>query len=277
MPPDNKNQFQPTNNSNDSSESYQPNQAPGTTFTPGQDTNQQQQNQPSSFDVKPLQQLSQVAPTEQAQAVAQPSSDAPGSNNYDFIMNPEERPKPNPFANTKMPIKIAIIGGGFIVLLIVFNILRGFIAGPPVGEKFLSIAQEQQQILTIVESANKQNGISTANANSAITTSLGIATDQTNTLEYMAKNGKAKVKPKDLNLLLDAKITEQLETSAAAGTFNQTYHDVLKNQLNSYMNHLSVLYKQIDGKNGKTLLDNNYMSAKLLLQQLDTPGFDSTI
>lgn len=213
-----------------------------------------------------------VAPNQPAQAPQQPLNQFPAqnpqtANNYEFIVHPDEKPKPKPFEGTKLPVKIAVVGGGIVVLLIIFNILRGVIAGPSVGEKFLTIAQDQQQIITIAAEASKEPNISTINANSAITTQLGVTTAQADTVEYMARNGK-KTKDKDLSLLMNGKLLEQLETSSAAGTYNETYKTIMTQQLEAYMNNMSVLYQQIDGKNGRALLDANYKSAKLLLEQL---------
>lgn len=199
----------------------------------------------------------------------QPQYSQQSTPNYDFIINPEQKPKPKLFEGTKLPVKIAIVGGAIIVLLIVFSILRSIIAGPSVGDKFLSVAQDQQQIISIVTAANEQQGLTNVNTNSAITTQLGITTDQSDTLTYMAKNGK-KVDGKVLSATLNSNVTAQLEASAAAGTYNETYKTVMSQELNAYMNNMAQLYKQIDGKNGKALLDSNYKSAKLLLQQLES-------
>lgn len=233
MPPSNPEQESPQQ-----SQSFQPTVPPANTV-------------PSSF-------------TPSAQQVTPP----PVANNYDFIVNPSEKPKPKPFQNMGLPVKVAVMGGGIIILLIMFSIVRGVISGPSLGEKFLTIAQDQQQIITVATAASQQQGLSTVNANSAITTQLGITTDQAETVEYMAKNGK-KTKAKDLSLMLDGKLAAQLEASAQAGTYNETYKTVMSQQLNAYMNNMAQLYKQIDGKKGKALLDENYKSAKLLLQQLE--------
>ena len=221
-----------------------------------------QQPQPVQPVAPPSQMPGSVSSPEQQPAPT------PYANNYDFIVNPTEKPKKKPFQNTGLPVKIAILGGGIIVLLIVFNIFRGIISGPSIGEKFLTIAQDQQQIITVATAASQQQGLSTVNANSAITTQLGVSTDQADTIQYMANNGK-KAKTKDLSLMLDSKLTAQLEASAQAGTYNETYKTVMTQQLNAYMNNMAQLYKQIDGKKGKALLDSNYKSAKLLLQQIE--------
>lgn len=195
------------------------------------------------------------------QQFGQPASD------YEFIVHPDAHPKPKPMQNASKPVRIAVIAGGVLVLIVLLNVIRGVIAGPGPGEKFLSVAQDQQQIIVIATEANKQQALSTINANSSVTTQLSITADQMATTEYMAKNGKSP-KPKDLSLMLNGKIITQLEASAAAGTYNETYKTVMTQQLEAYMNNISTLYKQVDGKKGKALLDNNYKSAKLLLQQL---------
>ncbi len=229
---------------------------PNQQFTPNQD-----QNAAPNGVVSPT---NRPQPTSQQPSQLSPQQAMP---DYDFIVQSTEKPKPKPFQNTAKPVKIAILAGGILVLLIMFNIVRGAISGPSVGEKFLSVAQDQQQIIVIATTASKQQGLSTVNANSSVTTQLGVATDQSATIEYMGKNGK-EVKAKDLSLLLNSKVIAQLEASAAAGTYNETYKTVMSQELEAYMNHMSVLYKQTEGKNGRALLDSNYKSAKLLLQQL---------
>jgi len=191
----------------------------------------------------------------------------PAPQNYDFIVNPAQQPKQSRFQGTSMPIRVATILGGLIILFILFTIIKGFLSGPSTVDLFLGIAQDQQQILVIAEDAGKQQGLSTVNTNSMTTITPSISTDQAATLAYMSKNGK-KVNPKDISLKLNPSTIEQLTASAAAGTYNQTYADVMSQELNAYSNHLQQVYKQVNGKNGRELLTKNYESVQLLSQQL---------
>ena len=137
-------------------------------------------------------------------------------------------------------------------------------------DKFLELAQDQQQIIIVAKTADEQPTLSSVNRNSAITTLSSTTTDQSATIEYMAKNGK-KVKPKDLEKTVNPALTEQLTASVAAGTFDSTYKEVMATQLAAYSKNLKSVYEQTGGQNGRELLEKNYQNAQLLLQQLNTP------
>ena len=188
--------------------------------------------------------------------------------NYDFIVNPTPTPKRNPFAEASLAKRVAVIGGGLIVLFILFSIVKGIVSGPSEAEQYLSIVQNQQQLIAISSAASKESGLSTKSINSALTAQSSLATDQSATLTYMATNGK-KVKPKDLVAKNSASLNAQLAASVEAGTYDQTYQSVMTQQLQTYMQDMQKVYKQTNGKKGHALLDTNYRNANLLLKQLE--------
>lgn len=149
-------------------------------------------------------------------------------------------------------------------------VVRGLFGGNSNMDKFLELAQDQQQIIIVAKTADEQPTLSSVNRNSAITTLSSTTTDQSATIEYMAKNGK-KVKPKDLEKTVNPALTEHLTASVAAGTFDSTYKEVMATQLAAYSKHLKNVYEQTDGRNGRALLEQNYQNTQLLLQQLNTP------
>ena len=189
---------------------------------------------------------------------------------YEFIVNPAPPPKRNLLAEASLAKRILLILGVLLILIIFFNVLRGILGGKSDAEQFISVAQEQQQLIQIATNASDQQGLSTIATNSAVTTKAGISSDQVATLAYMKKNG-VKVKAKQLKATLSASIDEQLTASAEAGTYDQTYKSVMGQQLTAYARHLQTTYKHTSGKKGHQLLTDNYRSAQLLLQQLQTP------
>lgn len=189
---------------------------------------------------------------------------------YSFITDSTPQPKQSFSAGVSLPKKILIIVGGILFLLIIFMIVRSVFGGSSNMDKFLELAQDQQQIIVVAKTADEQPTLSAVNRNSAITTLSSTKSDQTATLSYMAKNGK-KVKPKDLSETVNPKLTEQLTASVAAGTFDSTYKDVMTTQLEAYSKNLKTVYDQTNGQNGRALLEQNYQNAQLLLQQLNTP------
>lgn len=194
----------------------------------------------------------------------------PQPQNYDFIVNPQtEPPKQKFMANTSLPKKIIFFGGALIILFIVFSVAKSVLSGPSDVDKFVSVAQDQQQLISIATTVSQKTGLSTKSINSALTSQLGLSSDQSATLAYMANNGK-KVKSKELNAGSSASINQQLTASVEAGTIDQTYQSVMLQELQSYLDNLQKVYKQTDGKKGHALLESNYKSGKLLVQQLQS-------
>jgi hypothetical protein len=186
---------------------------------------------------------------------------------FDFIVNPTPPPKRNLFTDASLPKRIAFIGGSLVILFVLFSIIKGVVSGPSDVDLYVSVAQEQQQIIHIASQASTQQGLSSSSLNSALTTAASITTDQSATLTYMQKNGK-KVNVKTLAKGVSASIDEQFTASAAAGTYDQTYKSVMEQQLQAYARHLQQVYKQTGGAKGHALLTSNYKSAQLLEKQL---------
>lgn len=193
---------------------------------------------------------------------------------YDFIMNPEQ-PKPGrglPGLNSSLPVRIGIFAGGLLVLLIIFTVVRNLLAGPSVMPYFVSVAQQQQELIHLasnVTNAGQTQNISTGNQNFAATAQLSLSTSQAELVKYITTNGQ-KLENKQLGLKIDPKLDERLQTAAAAGTYNQTFKEIMQSEMNDYINSLKSAFQKTSGKNGRALLNNDYEQAQLLMNQLNT-------
>ena len=195
----------------------------------------------------------------------------PQPQTYDFIVNPDKPPKtPLLTGGSSLAVRVAVVSGGLLVLLIAFIVLKGIIAGSPKLDSMLTVAQDQQELIHLTTNTGQQQNLSTANQNLAATAQLSLNSAQDQLVNYMTKNG-FKVKPKVLTQKVSTSIDTQLTNAATAGTYDQTFQDTIKSQLNTYTDDLKQAYGQISGKNGRALLSSDYNQAQLLLSQTNVP------
>lgn len=198
---------------------------------------------------------------------------APQAHEYAFIM---DTAKPStkrslPGGNS-LPIKIGYGAGGLILLIIVLAFGKSLFSGGNNFPQFITIAADQQELIKLTTTATTSSTtVSTSAKTQAFmyTTQLGITSAQTDTLNYLAKNGK-KVGPKQLATKLSATTDSQLIAAQTAGNYETVFHDVMKDKLTDYRSDIKATYATTKGPNGKKLLDKQYGEAGLLLKQLDT-------
>jgi hypothetical protein len=220
-----------------------------------------------------------IQPTQPYQpAPEQPSAQQPQQQPYDFIMNPEQpqAPKqklPGLSPNSSLLQRLLLLGGGLVVLIIIIAIARSLLSPGTDYTGYVSVAQQQQELLHILspEDDTTFQNLSANNQNFVATASLSLSSAQSQLIQYLGRNGQ-KVETKQLNLKLNAQTDQQLANAATAGTYDQTFSDVMKSELEQYVNTLVTTYKQATGKNGRALLNDQYCQAQLLRKQLDPAG-----
>lgn len=190
---------------------------------------------------------------------------------YSFITNPEPPPKISilsklPGGNSMMA-RIGLIAGGLLVLLIIFTIFRSVLGGGSNYTGFITIAQDQQELIHLATNASQQQDLSTSNKNLAATMQLSLASSQGNLINYLIGNHQ-KIKTKQLNLKVSKATDDQLTAAAAATTYNQTFQEIIQTKLTAYSKDLQQTYKQSKGKRGHALLSDNYRQARLFQVQL---------
>ncbi len=189
---------------------------------------------------------------------------------YDFIDEPIQQQSRGPLlpTNSSLPMRIAIFGGGLVVLMILFVVIKGFLGGGSSYTALLSVTQDQQAIIHLTDNAQKQSDLSESNENFSATANLSLASSRSDLVNYMAKNGK-KVNLKELNLKISKTTDTQLVAAASAATYNETYKGIMQKKLTSYMNDLKQAFVETSGPKGQALLNSQYEQAKLLLIQLE--------
>lgn len=220
-----------------------------------------------------------LPPDQPSQNPVQPNTSSPNPDfsqpqgqPYDFIMNPQKPPKKSFFGGSTSPlIRVAIILVSILLLLLLLIILKNALAGKPKLDSYVTVAQDQQELIHLATNASQQQDLSTNNHNLAATAQLSLASGQSQVLKYLSSN-RFKVSAKTLALKVSANTDQQLASAEAAGTYNQTFQSIMQSQLNSYANDMKLAYQQNSGKNGRALLNNQYNQAVLLLQQTNVPA-----
>lgn len=238
----------------------------------GQQQNQAPAPQPQPYQQPPVPQQPAVygQPVAYQPAQAQPTDPTGHQQTYDFIMNPQKPVRTVSFPGASSLLgRVAVVGGGLIVLLILFSVVKGFLQTSPNKADFVSVAQSQQAVLHLADNALQQQTLSTTNQNFAITTQAGLGSEQSELFTYL-KSVKIKVNDKEVALKISAATDQRLTTAAAASTYDSTFKEAAQAQLNEYMQALKTAYVHNTGPRGRALLNKDYDSAQLLLQQLDS-------
>jgi hypothetical protein len=216
-------------------------------------------------------------------ATVQPSVSAPApttnqnqssdpDQSYAFITNPQQPVKPSLLASlpggNSLIVRIGLVAGGLVVLVVIFGIFRSLLFSGPDLTSFVTIAQEQQELIHLATNVSEQEGgVSAGNQNLAATIQASLTSSQATTIKYLTTNHK-KINEKQLQLKVSAATDTQLTAAAAAGTYNQTFRDIMQSKLTIYGNTLATAYKQGFGPKGQALLTDSYRQQQLFQTQL---------
>lgn len=202
---------------------------------------------------------------------ATPQTAAPVEDRYAFIMDPSKPPRKrllNGGAGNSMAVRLLIVVAGVFVLLVIFVFILKALGGDKGTfnkAAMLSVAQDQAELVHL-STGGVQNSVSQDNKNFSITTQLSSSSQQAALLTYLQSHGY-KPGSKQLALKQSAATDSQLSAALTASTFDPTYREVMKSELETYQKDLSTAYNTADSK-AKALLSADYNGAGLLLEQL---------
>lgn len=185
-------------------------------------------------------------------------------NPYEFITSADSSKKPAGPPRS-MTQRIAIVAGGGVALLIIVIIFISLLSkGGENTAPFLKLAQTQQEIARVTDSAD---AISSQSVKNLVTNvNVAVTSDQTQLLTELAARG-TKYKAKQLDLGKNPQTDQQLATAKAAGTYDATMLSLLTDNLTTYKDELSQAYSATDSSKLKQQLNSDYKSADLLLTQ----------
>jgi hypothetical protein len=196
----------------------------------------------------------------------------PQQHDYEFIVNPGARPKRTPLSlpGGSLLKRVLVACGALFGLIVLIIIIKGLLGGGTDFTSFITVAQDQQELIHLSTNATQQQGLDTTSQNFAITAQLSLTSAQAQLLTYLKGNHQA-VSAKVLNAKVSASLDSQLTTAASNSTYDSTFQQIMQNQLASYQQALSGAYKTA-GPVGKKLLSSDYNDAQLLLKQINSPA-----
>ena len=225
-------------------------------------------SRPQSLEFKPTHEAQPTISEQPVPMDPQNPSTTPPPEPYDFILNPPPPPKKPllPGGSNKI-VKVGFILGGLLILFILLSFIKGIVTSNPSVATLTVVAQDQQAILQITKQAKEVTGLNETNKNFVATANPALTTSQSEIIAYLAKNGK-KINAKELVLKTDPQTTKELTSANEANNYNETFKAVMTRMLAAYSKDLEAAYPTVKGPKGKTLLNNSYTQAQLLLVQI---------
>lgn len=200
--------------------------------------------------------------------------------NYEFIMNSDKSQKkpaglPSlPGFSPKLSRVLAVVGG-FILLLIIYGIIKGIANGPSNYPALLSVLQDQVELSHIATNASVEPDISVSNQTFVATISLVVGNSTSNLSTYLKTNGhKTTLKEEDLKV--NTTVDQNIASAESTGDFNSVFSQEASDQLKTYISDLSNAYNVTKGPKGRALLTSDYKQAVLLKKVLDSNSAGTT-
>lgn len=189
----------------------------------------------------------------------------PTGQDYNFILNPTPPVRSSRGVNLPngMLGRIGLILGGLIVLVILIAIISSLLKSPTNNSYYLSVLQDQQELIHISTEAASASDITGSNQNFVSTAGLSISSSSTQLQAYLSARGY-KPSAKSLALKKSKAVDNELTNAENIGNFNSTFVSISKSQLNTYLGDLRLAYSKSSGKHIRSLLSSFYSQAKLL-------------
>lgn len=196
----------------------------------------------------------------------------PQNSEYDFILNAAEPKKqiPLPIGNPNSTFQRALLVGGAAILFIILALIVMSFLKSDGGRRdsLLRVSQLQQEIIRVTEK-NSANIASQNVKNVAVNTYVGIGSSQRQLNGTMALE-KITFKEKELLIADSSAADTKLEAAKAAGTFDATFLEIMKQYINMYKSALTTSYDKVSRKALKDSINTQYQTADLLAKQLET-------
>ncbi len=201
----------------------------------------------------------------------QPPQAPQPANDYSFIVNPDTpQPTGKSFGGASSPIARALIVlAGFVVLIILFSVVKGVLNSGSTAPLYLGLLQDQQSMIHITDLATKEPSITKGNKDFAYNANLSLFSDQRKTISYIKNTGTKKIDEKQVNLKVSPTLDQQLTDAAAASNYNTVFPQIMKAKLTNYDQALQNTYNKTKGKNGRALLKSEHNNTVLLIKQLE--------
>lgn len=196
----------------------------------------------------------------------QQNQGAPGGNPYEFILNPEQKPKKK-FGisknSNKLLFTLVIIIVSVIAFMILVTVLLTAFAPKKIGKaELMSLAQTQTELIRIADQGSRDSR-QQVTKNLATTVHYTVLTQQKSTVQPLGKISK-----KELSLKQNASTDQQLATAKATSTFDATITKIIETELNNYANELKKLFEIAKTDKERDMMSDYYKQTQLLIAQI---------
>ncbi len=194
------------------------------------------------------------------------------TNPYGFILEPtgSNSTKSDSPLSTLPPLakKLLMVSAGLFIIIILFSVLKGVFSGGSNIPSLTSVAQDQTEILHIINKAkdNQQSG-TTSMQNAISTLQIAVTSANNQIISYLSINGH-KLSLKQLDLKISASTDQNIANAQTTGNYNQTLTEALSSDLSSYMTDIKSAYNQTKGSKGQALLKDLYNQTTLMQTQI---------
>jgi hypothetical protein len=195
----------------------------------------------------------------------------PSQPDYSFLNEKHRRRLNLPISTRSMTGRIMVVAAGFILLIILFLIIKALLANPLINKTdYLAITERQQEmihILTVDITSSNVSVLTPTEQNFVATASLTLGNAQTNTLNFMAENGD-KINPSSLANVYSTAIDSDITSSINTNSLPNELQTIMQAQLNAYLSNLNAAYSSTKTASGKSLLKSEYSTGQLLIKAL---------
>lgn len=195
---------------------------------------------------------------------------APPQNNFDFIVNPPKKTRKGlfpSFGGGGFLSKIILIVGGAIGLMAILWVVTVIFGSPGVNiDRSIGLVQSQEEIIRVANVAEKS--IIGQDLSDASATAKGTIVSQQSAWNTVLLDQGVELKGDQLELKTNPDVDEDLESSRIAGTFDETYAEVLETMLRSYATEMETFFDQSENTAERERLAAHFAQVGLLLEQL---------
>ncbi len=180
---------------------------------------------------------------------------------YSFLEQKETKTGFFTSADKKTRIIIVAAGGGILLLFISLMMALIFGGGTDMTERFVNLAQRQEEITRIADIGTSKARSQQA-LNIAITTKASVESSQRQVISNVASKGRS-LRTADLRLLESQSTTTELESAEQANRFDAVFVEIMQNELASYIEAIRRAADEATG-NDLALLQELFDEAVLL-------------
>lgn len=185
---------------------------------------------------------------------------------YEFILSPQQAPKPSKLAGNSVTQRVIIFVGGLTALVIITVIAASIFGGSDqLTTPLVTVMEEQTELARIAGIGASTSGNVTTQG-FAYSVQLSMLSAQQQVQAYM-KSTHRKFDVKALGAKRSTAADTQLQNAEDNNTYSTTLVSILQNDLQSYTQALVAANKAHPGPNAHKLLSEEYTGAQLLLQQ----------